>query len=360
MVLGESYMDLLRVGIIGCGGIARTHAKGYLSLPSVKLVAAADINPETLKKFKEEFNVASTYGNYRRMLEKEDLDIVSICTWAQYHAAATISAAKSGVKAILCEKPMATNLGEADRMIRACKEKGVKLAIAHQHRFDPANTLARKLIAEGAIGTPLLIHERTEGGLLNNGSHVIDTTRYWLSDTDAEWVMGQVERKTDRYERGIKIEDLCAGLVCFKGGTRLIVEVDTPKIEKPKGTFFETYIFGSEGTIGLTEDEVFLKDKSGSGWRKIDLPDETNQFAELLDWIEGKRSHRCEGEKIRGTMEIMMAIYESVRSKGLVKLPLKIKKSPLELMIESGYLPIEKAGKYDIRLPKELWKSILK
>lgn len=211
-------MEQLKVGIIGCGGIARTHAKGYLSLPSAKLVAAADINPEALKKFGEEFSIAAMYVNYKEMLKKERLDIVSVCTWAQYHAPATMSAAKSGVRAILCEKPMTTNMGKADEMIEACRENGVKLAIAHQHRFDAPNTLARKLIAEGSIGKPLLIHYRGEGGLLNNGSHAIDTTRYWLSDIEAEWVMGQVERRTDRYERGNRVEDLCSGLIAFRGG----------------------------------------------------------------------------------------------------------------------------------------------
>ncbi|MGQ9515459.1 MAG: Gfo/Idh/MocA family protein [Thermoproteota archaeon] len=167
-------MDQWRIGIIGCGGIARIHSKGYSNLPSTKLVAASDINTEALKKFEKEFPGISAYTSYEEMLEKEELDIVSVCTWAQHHAAATIIAAKSGVKAILCEKPMATNLGDVDQMIIVCKENNVKLAIAHQHRFDPINSLARRLITEGAIGIPILLHAVAEGGLLNNGSHAID------------------------------------------------------------------------------------------------------------------------------------------------------------------------------------------
>jgi predicted dehydrogenase len=348
-------MDQWKVGIIGCGGIARTHAKGYMSSRSTKLAAATDVNPEALKKFGGEFPGVNTYTGQKEMLKKERLDIVSVCTWAQYHAAATISAAQGGARAILCEKPMATSLGEVDRMMEICKEHGVKLAIAHQHRFDPPNVLARRLIAEGRIGQPLLMHERTEGGLLNNGSHYVDTARYLLSDMEADWVMGQVERRTDRYERGTRAEDLCSGLICFRGGTRLIIEVDTPT----SGTTTEGgYIFGSEGTMKLTEDAVLLHNPDDKGWRKMDAPPDTDQFAELLEWMEGKSEQRCAAGKIRGTMEILMAIYESVRTKGLVKLPLKTKESPLELMIASGSLPVERAGKYDIRLPKELWGSL--
>ncbi|MEM2915493.1 MAG: hypothetical protein QXH91_08875, partial [Candidatus Bathyarchaeia archaeon] len=120
------------------------------------------------------------------------------------------------------------------------------------------------------------------------------------------------------------------------------------------------YIFGSEGTIDLIKDEVYLHNIYEKGWRKMEVPKDKNQFTELLEWIEGKSSHRCDASKIRGTMEIMMAIYESVRTKGLVRLPLKTKESPLELMIQSGFLPLEKTGKYDIRLPRELWEKILK
>jgi len=348
-------MDQLKVGIIGCGGIARTHAKGYLVLPSTKLVAAADINPEALKKFGEEFSITAKYVSYKEMLRKERLDIVSVCTWAQYHAAATISAAESGVRGILCEKPMTTSLGKADEMIEACRENGVKLAIAHQHRFDPPNTLARRLIAEGSIGKPLLIHYRREGGLLNNGSHAIDTTRYWLSDPEAEWVMGQVERRTDRYERGNRVEDLCSGIISFRGGTRFVIEIDTPAQE---GVPHGTYIFGSEGTMRLADDGVLLHGQDEKGWSVIDAPPETNEFAELLEWIEGKGQHRCAAESVRGTMEIMMAIYESARTRGLVRLPLRTRESPLELMVKSGALRVRKAGKYDIRLPKELWRIL--
>jgi predicted dehydrogenase len=243
-------------------------------------------------------------------------------------------------------------------MIESCMENGVKLAVAHQHRFNPVNTLARKLVADGLIGKPLLIHKRTEGGLLNNGSHLIDTARYWLSDIEAEWVMGQVERKTDRYERGTRTEDLCSGLVYFKGGTRLIVEVDTPTPLMAGEDFYDTFIFGSEGTVRLSEEGVSLQNPGDKGWRVIDAASDTNEFAELIDWIEGKRVHRCNAGAIRGTMEIMMAIYESVRVRGLVRLPLVTEESPLEMMVNSNALPVEKPGKYDIRLPRELWGTL--
>src|SRR5437667_193472 len=79
------------------------------------------------------------------------------------------------------------------------------------------------------IGKPTLLRSGPEGGLLNNGTHAIDLARFLLGDPAALWVIGQVERRTDRYERGHPIEDRCAGLIGFEGGARLVIESDMPQ-----------------------------------------------------------------------------------------------------------------------------------
>jgi UDP-N-acetyl-2-amino-2-deoxyglucuronate dehydrogenase len=336
-----------RVGIIGTGGIARTHTRGYQSLDSAEVVAGADVSQTALDKFSAELGVPGKYTDYREMLKKEDLDIVSVCTWAGMHSEATVAAAQAGVKAILCEKPMAVSLGGADAMLQACEQSGTKLAIGHHHRFNAANTEARRLIAAGAIGQPTLIHSRSGGGLTNNGTHAIDRMRYWLSDPAAEWVIGQVERRTDRYERAEPIEDLCAGIIGFAGGARGILESDLPATDAPD---VGSLIYGTEGMLKTSGSSLSVQNAEGAGWRELDVPGDTNQFVELIGWIEGKNSHRNEAKNGHAVVEIMMAIYESVRTKGLVQLPFETKASPLVMMIENGTLPVEKPGRYDIRL----------
>ena len=80
--------------------------------------------------------------------------------------------------------------------------------------------------------------------------------------------------------------------------------------------------------------------------------DGEDQWSEFLAWLDGRvETHRCNGKQASYTIEIMMAIYESVRTKGLVEMPLKTKESPLMMMISAGTLPVEKSGKYDIRVP---------
>ena len=340
-----------RVGIIGCGGMGEHHASAYTQNPATSLVAVMDTRQESAQRLAERYSIAAVYTDYNEMLEKEDLNIVSITTWHGVHAEITVAAAKAGVKGILCEKPMAASLGEADDMIEVCEKHGAKLVIGHNGRFSATNTEIRRLVQAGAIGEPTLLYGRSKpnAGLLNIGTHAIDRMRYHLSDPETLWVIGQTSRTTDRWERRTRCEDLCMGLICFESGARAIYESDLPGPTVPAAT-----IYGTAGQIQTGEDGlVLLQSDKASGWREIEpRPEKTNQYQELIDWMEGKiAEHRSSGRQARYTMEILMAIYESLRVKNVVNMPLNTKESPLELMIEDGTLPVLEAGRYDIRAP---------
>ncbi len=362
-------MSEYRVGMVGCGGISRVHASAYKSTKNTEIVCCADIKEGAVNKFGEEFNIpeSSRYLSHKAMLEAEELDIISVCTWHEPHAPITVDACKAGVKGVLCEKPMATSLGAADAMLEAAAQSGTKIAVGHQGRFRPVNMKVRELIQAGAIGQPTAAFRSSGGGLLNNGTHAIDGVRFILGDPKAEWVMGQLSRYTDRWERRVRIEDCCAGLVCFEGGMRFVMESDMPepKLSGPN-------IYGSEGAIRIDKNVIYLMNGDHAGWQEIkpgepiEKPEEAamqegwsapaeaspTQVAELIAWIEGRiEEHRNSGRQARSTVEIMMAIYESLRIHDVVKLPLETKESPLELMIDDGTLPVGKPGKYDIRAP---------
>ena len=139
------------------------------------------------------------------------------------------------------------------------------------------------------------------------------------------------------------------GLVCFEGGTRGLYESDLPEPIVPI-----SLISGTEGQITQGGDgEILLQNEKASGWQKIQPPPEdTNQYQEMTDWMEGKvHEHRSSGRQARYTMEILMAIYESLRIKNVVTMPLETRESPLELMVADGTLPILEEGRYDIRKP---------
>jgi len=338
-----------RVAIIGTGGIARSHARSWAATGRVDIVAAVDIRDEAVQAFGDEYDIAARYTSHEEMLSAEKPEIVSICTWHGTHPSMTIAAAEAGADGIMCEKPMAINLADADAMLAACEASGTKLAIGHHHRFAPRNSEARRQISAGAIGVPHMLRMTVGGGLTNNGTHAIDGARYLLGDPVAEWVIGQVERRTDRYERKEPIEDLCMGLVAFEGGARLVLESDMPDggLNGSAARLGGLQVYGTEGTISVGDGVTVT---SASGAVDADVPADTNQYDELLAWLDGGSVHRNEGSNARATVEVMMAIYESARSRGLVNLPLDAGPSPLVSMIDDGSLPVEKPGRYDIRL----------
>ena len=353
----------LRVGVIGAGGISRQHIKGYLDTGRFEITALADLSAAVMAEKDAQFNISPThYIDAHEMLEQEDLDVISICTWHQGHPTWTLAAAAHKPKAILCEKPMAENLGRAAEMLVACRRHGVKLAIGNQRRFLPTYTMARDLISDGAIGQIDHLVAYGGDGLLNYCSHQADMFRYFLDD-DCDWVMGNVERKSDRWERGTRIEDSALCLFHFKRGAYALILADlTP-------TWYQgAQIYGSDGMIQVTTTQLQLLNGDNRGkWASFE-PDgkffevdkEGDRFEwyegaaaqadELADWVEGKvETHRNEADNGYKAVEMLMAVYESARCHERVVLPLQTRASPLDLMVESGHLAPSRPGKYDIR-----------
>ena len=344
-----------KAGIVGCADIAKVHVDAYNACERTELVAIADLDPERLESFGERHSISPelSFPDHKSMLREAGLDIVSVCTWHGSHAEITIDAAESGIKGIFCEKPMATCLGDAKEMVKAADGNGAKLIVEHFRRYEFPTNKARELVAGGAIGEPQFVALRSKAGLLNWGTHVIDQVRYILGDPETEWVIGQLQRKTDRYERREPIEDLYAGLICFSNGARLTLEADLPGPELAAGSN-NPVICGTEGQITVSDRVVLL---NGDGRREF-TPDGDapkgfqGHVDELIEWVEGERDdHRCSGRKAFYTVEIMMSIYESMRVKGVVRMPLTTRANPLKEMLDAGRLPVENPGKYDIRLP---------
>ncbi|MBI2193074.1 MAG: Gfo/Idh/MocA family oxidoreductase [Planctomycetes bacterium] len=337
-----------RVAVVGCGGMGHHHAKTLVKNPRVQLVAAMDAFPEALEKFSKEYQVPA-YADIEAMIRKEKVQLVFITTWQSVRAELTVAAAKAGVKGIFGEKPMAASLGEANQMVAACRKHKVKLVIGHQRRYMPVNVTARKLIQAGAIGRPQVMMRRDGYGLLNRGTHEIDEMLYILGDPKALWLYGQVTRKTDKWERRVRCEDRCMAEICFEGGFRGIYESDLPE-----PVLCGHAVYGDEGILRRGENgTLMLMNLKSPGWQVIyPEPVGTDQLTEFLDWLDGKvKGHRNAGETARTTMEIMMAIYESVRLRDVVTFPLKTKRNPLDLLVEEGRLPVEVDGRYDIRAP---------
>lgn len=338
-----------RVGIIGCGGMGRSHTGNWRGTGRAEVVTASDISEESAKKFAEEQSLSSYYTDFEEMCEKEDLDIVSITTWQSVRAEPTIAAAENGVAGVITEKPMAASVGDAQDMIDACEKNGTKLVVGHQRRFSPQNCEARRLIQEGAIGQPQAMLRRDGHGLLNRGTHEIDEMRYILGDPEPQWLIAQVARKTDRWERRVRTEDLCMAEICFEGGIRGVYESDLPG----PGLRGDA-VYGDDGQLRRGEGgTIELLNSKAAGWQTIKpRQSEPNQFTEMLAWIEGEvDEHRNAGRHGFCTIEILMAFYESLRLQDVVTFPMETRPNPLDLLVEGGKLPVHVEGRYDIRAP---------
>ncbi|MEM2507022.1 MAG: Gfo/Idh/MocA family oxidoreductase, partial [Nitrososphaeria archaeon] len=128
---------MIKVGIIGCGGIAPTHLQAYKSLKSeADVVAFCDINLEKARALAKKFNVKKFYDDYWKMFEKENLDLVDICTPVSTHAKIVCDAVEA-VPNILVEKPMALTVSECEAMIKKARKYGSKLCVGHNQIFSP-------------------------------------------------------------------------------------------------------------------------------------------------------------------------------------------------------------------------------
>ena len=211
----------IRVCIVGAGRVARVHAKSLVRhIPSARLSAIVDTNPEVLDETANQFGVEARFISLGDALDGSDFDAVVITTPTFTHKELALLAANRG-KHILLEKPMALNLEECDRIMSATDENGVLLQLGFMRRFDPEFIAAAERIEAGEIGRPMLIKSLTHGPGLppawardlktSNGmlaevnSHDWDCTR-WLMGSNPERVYVEVANFKGQ-ARGVETEN---------------------------------------------------------------------------------------------------------------------------------------------------------
>jgi predicted dehydrogenase len=343
-----------RVGIIASGRIAREHARGWQGCEHTEIVAIADSHPQALEVFGNDFKVEKRYLDYREMLDTEKLDIVSVCSWDPMHAEMTIAAAARQPKAILCEKPMAVSFGEGEAMMIACQRNNVKLAVGHQRRFYSSWTEAKRMVQAGDIGRPVRLWSATRSGMMNTGTHCIDFQLYVLGNIQARWVMGAVERHTDRHIFGHRVEDRCVGIIGYGDDLEGVIENEMNGRYEVGAT-----IYGTEGMLEVNDNNLRFMTSKSNGWQNFKQTEaeltgygraHIDQAYGIVEWIEGKNDdYRGQGKHGLAALEIMMAVYESARCHERVTMPLLTRANPLDVAVETGVMPVTRPGFFDER-----------
>ena len=343
---------MLKVGIIGNGGIANCHAHGYKELGDrVKIVACCDIVEEKAKKFAEKYDIPNYYTDCKDMLAKEDIDIVSVCTWNAAHKPCTIAALDAGCD-VICEKPMAMNAAEAEEMKAAAERNGKLLMLGFVRRHGCDARDAKALVENGDLGEVYYAKatylrrcgcpggwfgDKTFSGggpLIDLGVHVIDLTRYIIGNAKPVTVFGYTSDKigardhikTTEWESETKVEkpvfnveDLATAMIKFDNGALLHVETSFNLNKKKNDGNLE--FFGSKAGLTLdpfelhTEYAGCLADIEIKGTHNFDFSrDFDREIKNFADAVEGKAECKATADDGVVLMKVIDAVYESAKT----------------------------------------------
>jgi UDP-N-acetyl-2-amino-2-deoxyglucuronate dehydrogenase len=334
---------MIRFGLLGCGRIAKRHSDllGGNHIEGARMIAVCDSIPARADTIASKFRVPAHYDT-DEFLARKDIDAVSVLTPSGLHPQHVIGCAKAG-KHVVVEKPMALRLQDADAMIRACDEAGVKLFIVKQNRFNVPVVKAREALEAGRFGKLILGTVRVrwcrdqayydqdswrgtwayDGGVLTNqASHHVDMLEWFFGDVVS------VHARAITALANIETEDTAVATLKFKSGALGIIEATTAA--RPTDLEGSLSILGEKGMVEIAGFAV----NQIRHWRFVDeLPSDkeviekfsvnppnvygfghqayyqhvvdclTNQSVALVDGIEGRRS-----------LELITALYESIET----------------------------------------------
>lgn len=343
----------INFALIGCGRIAARHFAAMEKLPQIQLRAVCDIKEGRAKEAAKKYKV-DWYTDYRQLLKRNDIDVVSICTPNGLHVPMGMAAASAG-KNVLLEKPLGIKLGQVDKMLRYFQQKQKKLFVVLQVRFNPPLQFLKQLIVANKLGrlynAALVVRwfrpqsyfdndkwrgtKRLDGGsLLNQGIHYIDVL---------QWLLGPVKSvfaKKDRVAHKIEVEDIVVAILQFKNNAYATIEFTICTYQRNLECSIS--ILGSKGTVkigGQAVDKIEVWEVENlnkpkllpclkpnvysNGLYRGSCPNHIYVYQELVNHFNNEKYHIIDGFEARNSLEIVEAIYLSALRKKEIKLPLK-------------------------------------
>ncbi|GHU75291.1 oxidoreductase [Clostridia bacterium] len=347
-------MKTIRYALIGCGRISPNHLAAAKA-SGLDIVAICDIDTAVMRNKTLHFNLTDStrlFVDYKEMLSVCHPELVAIATESGKHAAIALDCIEA-VCHVIIEKPIALSLGDADAIIAKAKEKGVKVCVSHQNRFNKSIQYIRHALEQGRFGRMLYgtAHIRWNrgqeyynqakwrgtwaqdgGALMNQCIHNIDLLR-WMMGNEATEVMAYTDQLMHDF---IAAEDLGIALIKFSNGGYGIIEGTT--CVYPKNLEETLYLFGERGTVKAGGQSV----NNIEEWRFGDGIDDSQEvkslynenppnvygfghtplYKDMIDAIIKDRSPLINGYSGRRTLELVLAIYKSAHEHRPVQLPL--------------------------------------
>ncbi|MBI3912003.1 MAG: Gfo/Idh/MocA family oxidoreductase [Armatimonadetes bacterium] len=325
----------LRVAVVGCGGLGRREAAIAAASSGVSVVAVCDARAESAREVAAQLGPETQpYADYRAMIAATRPDAVLVVTPTHTHSEITVAAAQAGAH-VFCEKPMALNLEECDRMLAACRQAGVFLMLGFVRRFQPNYREMRCRLQAGEIGAPRLLQSVRMGGRppVGIGGWRLEARQVgglhsaYIHELDQLlWLGGPVKtvRGVANYGTFLDtdVEDSIWFLMEFENGA--IGAMGSSQIY-PVG-WYELGVGGTEGSMAIRggTTQVLVR-KHGGASETIELPNNDAFVEELrhfFDCVRQGRTPSVTGEDGRASLEVVLAAYRSARTGETVYLPL--------------------------------------
>lgn len=340
----------MKVGILGTGAIANKHAEAYRNI-GFQVIACSNKSEDRGRNFAARWG-AEFVPDYRDLCRYPGLDFVDVCTFPDFHLPPVEACAEIG-RPIQVQKPIATNLDEARRMIDIARQAGITFGVASQHRFDDATIFLKRALAAGRLGRlleadayvkwfrsdeyysrPIKGSWHTEGGgaLINQAIHQVDLLLYLagpVSRISAQWQLAAAHK--------IESEDIVDALVRYASGATGVIQAST--------AFWPGYterveLHGTKGTAIISGDRLtswdVLEDgeanqrdpapvahdvaSGSSDPMAISLTSFERQFEDFAEAIRDHREPLVSGEEGYRALEVVLGVYRSCRENSPVTL----------------------------------------
>lgn len=346
----------MKYALIGCGRIAVNHVKAVVN-NGLEFVAACDLSLDNIELLFDKTSYAERdkvekYTDYKQMIsEHPELDLVAIATSSGAHAEIALFCIDHGIHMII-EKPIAMSMEDADEIIRRSEINGVKVSACHQNRINIAVQKTIKAIEQGRFGklSHGSVHVRwnrnrdyynqalwrgtwaEDGGcLMNQCIHGIDLLR-WMMGEEIDSVYGVIRQQQHDY---LEAEDIGMAVITFKNGAVATIEGTTNVY--PKNLEETLYLFGERGTVklgGTSTNNIDIwefadndeSDEENKGLKEVTSNvygnGHSRLYADVVDAIETDRKPYVDAVAGRNALEVVLAIYKSMKTGMPVKLPL--------------------------------------
>lgn len=314
--------------VVGCGRIGieegslgglkpQTHAQGYYLHPRTALSALVDIRKERLKLAQKYYPDIPTFTSVEEMIVQVEPDIISVATTTPTHYNAVKAAAKKGVKAIICEKPIAQNISQAEKMISLCRKRNILLFVNHSRRFDKLIRSVKKKI--NYFGPIVQGNGQYVRGIYNNGTHLIDLLRFYLGEVEQVWaVRNTLTEKWQDLEDDLNLD----GFIFFKNGAKIAIQ----SMDATDYYIFELSLFGRNGIIHFTDLAYKIayqpKLKKAAVTKKLGEFTKTDRITKstmlsmidhVVDCLDGKDKPVSTGKDGLAVLKVINALVESYK-----------------------------------------------